>query len=577
MQMHGNLTAGFDFVVHVSESAVAKVFQNIYLAGTFPNHVTYPRTEGTPAFEIFFGPPGLQFISNPSLSNPVRLAFPFLVRLDNNDNEFPGTASVAAATEKLSSLDIDNRDVTIIIVNFKALGDELFEFKLNHWSILEGQQLPWPPEFETLVKPAILNSIKATNTVELTPPAAPGAGYFAAKTYMPGGEKAFLGIFINNESNDNPDPPGQMASYLDLDEMRIAIPAQTVNAGIKDGLKAMGVDLDSLPATVSIGDDEFTVQKLSIKLRDGHLKVKGEIGDVEFSAAMGLRATDSGLKTTVYDVDIDLPWYMDILDVISFGAITRMLEEELPKTLGGLSAGAVSGMDLFSKSIPGSALIYDVHTVGIVKIRRDGIIVPANVEVKFNPVPIEKPTYIIAHKWSKEFHREGVCRYGNKIKGPQRRYFIREAAAIHQGYNGCWTCAREFSRPDGHVSFRFRSTGHAPHAYVEMSIKIEGKMLEPFIIDGVEVNFPPFFTGGRLKGKADRFGVWQQQIKKKYKLLGGVWQFQARSADMWTAECKFKVKRSTYWNGSSGVESYVSFTRGKPKGNFGYGEFPPFP
>ncbi len=580
--MPSELTAGFDVAAQIGEKAVEKVYQAYYESGTFPNYVveSYQSGQEPATVEVFFGPPSLQFVSHAGLPNPVRLTFPFLFRLSNDVQEYSGSTAVVAATSKDTKW-VEDGPAVVITVDFSGLGDHLFEFVQDDWTLASNPE-SFPPEFEDEIKPVIISSLKVASTkLQISPTLIHANGFFTAQTYLHPPDTNFLGVFVKHADVDQ-DPPGNMAPYPGVYPGStigngIAIPADTVNASIQQNLIDMGLDPDSLPSPMP-GDPDRTVYKMNIQLRDGHLKVTGDVDDVEFTAKLGLKSTGSGLETFTISVDFDLPWYMDIADVFSGGALTRFFEEELPKSLGGLSQ-SVAGLGFVADalpdpSIPGNPVTIRVELAGPVTIRTTGLILRMSVTPEFEAAPEKKPSYVKGNKETKEFHRGASCPYGKKLKWQKTKYLLSEAAAIRQGYNGCWTCAREYSHPAGRVMFFFRSTGHTPGESIHREIIVEGKLMQAMTIDGVEVTDPPFETGESYSKNVDEAGVWKASNGYSSNMVQpGLWRFTARSGD-WSGECEFYVKPTAR---NYGATNYVTFSIGSSDGNFGYDEMPPFP
>ena len=572
--MPSELTAGFDVTSQISQKTVEKIFGAYFGSGGITNYVRQPyqSPQGPSEMEIFIGPPKLRFIEQVNLINPVSITFPFLLRLSHENDEYGGNATVVASTS-MESVIVGAEEAVVITVDFSGLGDHLFEFELGGYSLSISAPEAFPPEFETEIKPVIIAALKAVSSeLQISPALIYGDGFFTAGTYVLPQEASFLGIFVNNADVERAAPQSyQRFPYDD----GVAVPADAVYSSIHQNLQNMGLDPASLPSPLP-NDPDYTVYSLSIVLRNGYLAVSGDVDDVEFSARLRLQATANGIETVVLGVDFDLPWYLDILDAFG-GAITRAMEEELPKALSGLSQ-ALAGIDLFADglpnpSVPGNPVTIHVEVLGGVTILETGLILQLKVNPEFDPAPVKEPVYIKGNKYTREFHRK-KCPYGKKLKWQNTNYLLNEASAIRQGYNGCWTCAREYSHPGGRVTFGFQSLGHSPGELIERTIEVTGKLAEPMVIDGVEVTDPPFQVKESVSHNANEAGVWTIKTGLgSYPVQPGLWRFTAISGT-WTGECEFLVKPTAQ---NFGAKNYVSYTFGNPNGNYGYGELPPFP
>jgi len=55
------------------------------------------------------------------------------------------------------------KEAVVITVDFSGLGDHLFEFEFDQWAGVSNLD-SFPAEFETEVKPVIIDSLKAAST-----------------------------------------------------------------------------------------------------------------------------------------------------------------------------------------------------------------------------------------------------------------------------------------------------------------------------------------------------------------------------------------------------------------------------
>jgi len=560
--MSRELTSGFDIAVHISEAAIERVFQSYYWLGNFPNHVvkTYTMNGKERTAEVFFHQPSLELGQPTVNSNPVKLTFGFTARLTNYDWEHQGSASVMLSAIPLTLMDGATK-FTALGADFGSLGGGDFVFSPAGY-----------PELETVVKPLVLSSLLKPQSIILSPPSTISAELITWKTYTDSHGKRFLVVFINTTTGSGAVLPESVASLLaPNDDIRIAIPVEHVDEAIAVGLASMG--LDKLPREIHVDGDSYKVDALELELKDHYLDISGNLDHVEFDAKANLAASDDGIHVEVTAIDIDMPWYMDIVSALSGGIMQRAIEEGLGNALQGVGTSAFLGFGIFSQTLPGVDMLLEIHNTGYVWTGRDGIVLSASVDAVFDAVEVVEPTYVTGNKQSKEFHRDG-CPYLAKLKAIKRITFIREDAAIHAGYNGCYTCAREHSHPAGRVVFGYRSPDNAPSSPVDVQLTIQGKLLAPLVVDGVTVVDPAFSSKLHVKRHTDANGVWQAMDGGAGNLaLPGLWRFRARAGD-WTAECVMQVKPTA---AKFGATNFVAFTVGKPKGNSGYGKMPQFP
>jgi len=560
--MTKKLSSGFDIAVQVSEDTIERIFQSYYWLGNFPNHVTKPFSQNGKDYtvEIFFHEPELELAAPTANGNPVKLTFGFTVRLTNHDWEDTGSASVMLSAIPLSLQDGDIK-FTALGVDFGSLGGGDFVFTSASY-----------PELTTVVKPLVLSSLLKAKSIILSPPSAISAELLTWKTYTDPNGDNFLAVFINTSPDNGAVLPPSVTSFLGPnDDARVAIPVEHVNEAIKSGLAGMG--LDKLPRSIQFDGGAFTVNALEIELKNHYVEITGNVDDIDFVAKGNLGATDTGLHIDITWINVDMPWYIDIASALTGGALQRALEDALPSALEGVGVGAFLGFGIFSQTLPGIDVLLELHNSGYVSTSKDGIVISASVAAIFDPVDVALPTYLTGNKQSKEFHRDG-CPYLAKLKWQNKVTFIREAAAIHAGYNGCYTCAREYSHPAGRVIFGYRSGGNAPNSNVDVDVTVEGKLMDPLVVDGVTVTDPPFSTKLRVKRHADANGVWQaMDFSSANLVIPGLWRFRAHTGN-WTGECTMQVKPSAAKFGSTNL---IAFTVGKPQGSSGYGKMPQFP
>ncbi len=562
--MENDLINGYDVVAHFSQSAVERVFQSYYQAGVLPSHVSAPFSQGsaTHTVEVFYGLPRLRFVSVTGVQNAIRLTFGYIVRLTNHDQEWPGEASVVVSAIPLTMPAGHGTFVT-------ALGIVLNNTGLGQLTFTPASY----PEFEEIVKPLIATSILGSGrSIFFTPPATPSPQRLGFRIYPGPGDSGFLSAFVTVEATPAP-PPATMTSLLSpSQDLAVAAPVELVDQILADGLAAAG--LGDLPTTMEFDGEERTVQALRIRLRDHYLDISGEIDDVEFTAKALLYARPDGItyQVLIQDLDVDLPWYADVVDVISGGAITRAIGDSFPAMIGALGDGASGGLGVFASRIPTVETSVDIHNKGYAAISEQGMVVGASVTAKPVAAPIVQPTYLVGNRKSREFHRAG-CPYGDKVK--QRELFIREAAAIRSGYNGCFTCAHEYSHPFGKLTFGFRSPGgNLANALLTVPVSIVGKLVTQVVVDGVTVTDPPFTRDATLKVKVKPDGSWQTYLyDSTSQLIPGTWRLRATSG-AWTGEVTATIVPTAR---NFGASNMIAFTLGIPAGAIGYGQMPPFP
>ncbi|MFN8196350.1 MAG: hypothetical protein U0R80_18945 [Nocardioidaceae bacterium] len=132
----------------------------------------------------------------------------------------------------------------------------------------------------------------------------------------------------------------------------------------------------------------------------------------------------------------------NVADLLTAGAITRLMEEMVPKALDGLALGSLQGLDFFATSV-GSRDGAPATVGQIPTVRANGLVIPYDVAVASAPQPVTPP-YLRGHTQSHEFHVT-PCPFGDLIKTKNLRRFPSASFALLKGYDGCSTCQPDFN------------------------------------------------------------------------------------------------------------------------------------
>jgi hypothetical protein len=208
--------------------------------------------------------------------------------------------------------------------------------------------------------------------------------------------------------------------------------------------------LKNLPAPVP-RQDGLSLTALSIGWDTGFFFITGAAkkevgpftGSVTFQAWVQLYVADSKVDVIVRRTDQDGDWLLDVGDLFTAGAITRLLEEIIPRAVSSIGGGAFGSLSVFASGVPAEQAFATVHALGNVGIHLTGLSIPV--------IPVgddtQNPPAVPYHRGNtdtREFHVAG-CQFGDKLKAVRLRQFPTWQAAIAAGYNGCWTCQREFN------------------------------------------------------------------------------------------------------------------------------------
>ncbi|TYB96889.1 hypothetical protein FXF53_21005 [Micromonospora sp. WP24] len=439
--MPTELTDGFSLAAQVSAALLRKVF-----AGSFSQ--VLPGLTATVAggrqLTIWFegSESGLTLLPKPlPFVNPIQVDLPFIARLSGEYDEFHGTIRIRTAVTQVR---VESGGETFIapVIDFRPNAIDSFEVPGDE----AAEDLVWRPAIASVVKPALANISPFT-----AGPLFPGrdAQFFLNihpdASYGPG--TGVLAVYIWADGGGPPPIPSTINTRnLSADRAVALVPRDRVEQAIEAGLQANG--LRDLPRDIG----GVTITALSVNWRDfgiggGHFYITGTadhtLGDVDFEAWVQLYVEHGAVRVNVLRTKHDASFFIDLADVFSGGAITRMLEEVLPRAVGGIGLGAFGDIAIFATDAvpePQAFAIMDID--GPVDVWPSGLGIPAHLVARSVTSSFPLPEYLWGHAENREFH-ERTCSYGRFIKRPVR--LPTWMRAVELGYNGCWHCQREYN------------------------------------------------------------------------------------------------------------------------------------
>lgn len=309
-----------------------------------------------------------------------------------------------------------------------------------------GQSIP---EYDAAVLPVVTALLRKLSPFSLAPLAA-GAGTRLYRTYF-NAEGHTDGLLVTFVSLLGGATPPTVTGRVSVDtDAALIVPDDLLNPAIAAGMASAG--LGSLPAQLN---PDVRVSGLSVTLQNGHILMDGAgtnttevLGidiDTDFSFKVFAQPLVQGGVVTMHVLstqqDLDGA-FADFADFISAGALTRLMEEMVPKALEGMSLGSFAGLDFFSPTAPANdSAPASVNT--IIRVFVNGLILQYDVASPVSPARV-RPPYFRGHVVSREFHRAG-CDFGDLIKASNRRLFPTFQNAIQKGYDGCATCQPDFN------------------------------------------------------------------------------------------------------------------------------------
>ncbi len=542
------LTDGFSLAALVPEAMLSTVFSQTFLQAV-PGLIS--RDAQGAELTMWFRGASLTLEPRPlRFVNPILVQIGFTARLTGQYDEVTGTVVLRT---NITQVQVGSGDQAFLAPVVDLRPNALDGFAVV--GLTPQQQPVWGVAIAAAMKPK-LAAVSPLTAGPLLPDRA--AQYFLttdpATPY--GAGDGVLAVHVWSEPGPTPDLPVSLAPRNVRANRAVAlVPRDRVDVAIAAGLAANG--LTNLPTDVQgVTISAFSIQWREFGLGGGHFYVSGTAdhwtGDVDFEAWLRLRAVAGRVQVEVVRTRADTGFLGDVADLFSGGAITRMLEEILPRAVGGIGAGAFGDLGVFATgSLPQAQAFATVTVDGSIDIWKDGLgvpamLVPVDVTSSFPP-----PTYLRGHTGTREFHVEG-CKYGALIKHPWR--FPTWQRAIQLGFNGCWHCQREFNvvavgRLDVVVAGRGLSAGAA---------RVIARLISAPERFGVVVAPPVEEISGR-------FG-WNEQEQARHHrtevLVPGTWEVTIAQDD-WSVTASAKVGRSWTAGGTRhGTQTVVRTTVG---------------
>ncbi|WTW98894.1 hypothetical protein OG216_38600 [Streptomycetaceae bacterium NBC_01309] len=269
---------------------------------------------------------------------------------------------------------------------------------------------------------------------------------------IPNRPEGMLVMFI--AAFGEPPAPPTVPDRMFSSEVMLLVPDDLVNPAITRGLAQAG--LGSLPAPLN---PDVMVNTLQVSLQNGHIRIAGSgtkttdvLGipvDTDFTFAAFVQPlvdADGNVGIHVISTQQDLVGAgTAFADFLSAGALTRLMERILPEAIGGLSLGAINGLDFFSDETPGSGESAPARADSLPVIFVNGMGIRFDVNVGMPPEIM--PPYIRGHLASRQFHIKG-CEFGDLIGAANLRKFVTSDAALTVGYDGCSKCQPGFHVPE---------------------------------------------------------------------------------------------------------------------------------
>ncbi|MFI7043747.1 hypothetical protein [Streptosporangium sandarakinum] len=547
--MPTELTDGFSLAAQVPAALLRKVFSPSFLQALPGLNRTAPSgkqlTLWFTAADLAFPPKPLPFV------NPIEVDLSFTARLSGEYDEVRGIIRIRTAVTQMRVGSGGDAFIAPVI-DFRPGAVDSFEVS----GLTPAQEPIWGPEITSAVKPT-LASMSPFTAGPLFPDR--NARFFLNThpdaSYGPG--NGVLSVYIWTAGGDPPPiPPVIVPRRLSADRAVALVPRDRVEQAIDAGLQANG--LKNLPKEVG----GTTLTSFSFAWRDfgvgaGHFYFSGTadhtLGSVRFEAWVQLYVEHGQAKVNVLRTRHDAGFFIDLADLFTAGAITRTLEEVLPRAVRGIGGGAFGDLGLFATdAVPEPQAFATMDVDGNVDVWPGGLGIPARLVARPVTSTFPPPVYLWGHVGNREFHT-GTCEYGRRIKNPAR--FPTWMRAVELGYNGCLYCQSEYDVAA--VGQLLVDVAGAVSSVPEVTARLVSEVRR----FGVIVR-PPV---ERLDGRFGRQESTGSRVYRSAPLVPGTWEVIVTHQD-WTVSMTVEVGRAWRSEGTwHGTATMVRAEVGSPE------------
>lgn len=432
--MARELTDGFPIAAQIPERFISRVFAKAFMQ--LMAHVTRPI--GNRTLDVWFEVPTARLIpSKNPFENLLEVELPLIARLSDRRDESRGVFRARPSLIQVQ-VQVDGVDLIAPMVDFRPTASSAFSMEAE----IDAYREP--------VLSVLRDALRAVSPFTAAPLFPHGGRQFFLRNYTAAAQTSredLVGIFVSGEPDVPPLPAKVQARVAATDtSVAVLLPRDVVDAQVKTSLAAQG--LGSLPAPLPNGAG-VVLRSLSVELVDGFIHMSGRVATeagpftarASFEAWLSLFIHDDVVTVTVDRTETDGDALFDVVDLFTGGGLTDFFKALLGGAVKTLAGGAFGNVGLFVKDVPLDRAMAAVSTQGRIVITPLGLQIPVGLVDDSSPATIEPP-YVRTHELTREFHERG-CKFGEMIKHPQR--YPKWQAAIAAGYNGCFTCQRQFN------------------------------------------------------------------------------------------------------------------------------------
>lgn len=195
-------------------------------------------------------------------------------------------------------------------------------------------------------------------------------------------------------------------------------------------------------------DDSITINSADLVLQNGYMEFSGSmtkaIGEIDVDADVTAKVKlDGHLVPGIYDIDVDLPWWIDLVNALIPIIGTQMwliIKDVIEKLIGKQVSNqtSIQNVSIFTNLLNVANLKgrfpAEVKNYGC-DISTDGFTLYGDVRIF---------TYV-GNRRSKELHVFNDNRWLDAMTGNYEVYYERYEDYIAKGYNGCYYCLRQLN------------------------------------------------------------------------------------------------------------------------------------
>ena len=561
------ITYGFDFMAQLSDDFIETVFRAAYWTGRIPYPISRPFVENSIEYQldIYLNIPYVEFCNTADLGDALAINFQFLVRTNRLDEDFGGRCSVTVPYGR-EEKDINEKSMLYYAAQFAELSEDSFTVGLTKTTTFI-EDVPDAQYFNALIRETLCSLFtEEIKEIPITPSIRPGFNVAHGRMFYdpdfarpPYGEYTypnFFAYFLNLRDDEIPVPDTVASSfkyymyyYQRYAELEMALPVEFLLQMLDQAINNL-----QLPADI----EDITLNSVSYSLNDNFIDVEGNVTysgiDADFTGRLVFLFEGSNIRINIVNLDVDLPWYVDILDAIIGGAITRSLEE----------ASTGLGIDqpapfttVFRPELPLSGVdqpIVEVDNCAPIWLDNGGVRFRSHINLIYEKISRPGPS-----SRSRDSDRGGhwgrASSYADKIRA-NLIVFKDENAALEHGYDGCSFCYPEFDKTNpGKLVLYCAFTNQPPDSTVTKTITCHLELIQEKA--GTKGSTEPEAKTKTFELKTDAQGACQS-LSSFDGLHPGRWLIRV-TCESWTTECTRHVvgDRTRYFrfiDGKAGCE-----------------------